>query len=271
MTVQQSVAGILAPRAVGRPAIVAGRLLVVVLASALLSACLSLGEDGPSRADAGVGSGQAAQPGAQPAAGKTSARWTADAIDTTAGADYLGETEKELVLEINRLRTDPAAYAASYLEPLRRYYRGNLLQYPGEIAIQTTEGARALDECIRVLKATPGVSTLAPRKGLCLAARDQARDQARSGRTGHTGGDGSTVPDRLNRYGKWSLAAGENIDYGNAAARRIVISFLVDDGVPSRGHRGNLLDPSFHLVGVAVGPHPTYGSMCVLDFAGVYR
>jgi len=251
-----------------RPAVVARSLLVVGLLGALLTACASFGEDHPPTSAVALGS---RQPADQPAAEQTSPLWTSERIDTTTGADYLGETEKAVVLEINRVRTDPAAYAAIYLEPLRRYYRGRLLQYPGEIAIETTEGARALEECIRVLEASPGVATLTPRKGLCLAARDHARDQARSGRTGHTGSDGSTVPDRLNRYGRWSLSAGENIDYGNAAARRIVISFLVDDGVPSRGHRANLLDSSFRFVGVALGPHPAYGKMCVLDFAGAYR
>jgi uncharacterized protein YkwD len=75
----------------------------------------------------------------------------------------------------------------------------------------------------------------------------------------------------MNRYGKWDLAAGENIDYGNTQARRIVISFLIDDGVLSRGHRKNILDKAFNFIGVAVGPHPTYRSMCVLDFAGAHK
>jgi len=255
-----------------RAATATGGLAAVLLLGALLAACTSLEtEEAPSAGPQGGAGAGGASPSAQPAAEKTSPRWTSEIIDTTAGADYLGDVEKAVVLEVNRVRTDPAAYAAIYLEPLRKYYHGNLLQYPGEIAIETTEGVRALDECIRALGAAPGIAPLAPRRGLCLAARDHARDQARSGRTGHTGTDGSTVPDRLNRYGTWSLAAGENIDYGNGTARRIVISFLVDDGVPSRGHRKNLLDASFSLMGVAVGPHPKYGKMCVMDFAGAYR
>ncbi|HVN71097.1 MAG TPA: CAP domain-containing protein [Desulfomonilia bacterium] len=76
---------------------------------------------------------------------------------------------------------------------------------------------------------------------------------------------------RIDKYGKWALAAGENIDYGNAQARSIVTSFLIDDGVPSRGHRENLPDPAFNFVGVAVGLQPAYRAMCVLDFAGAYK
>ena len=206
-----------------------------------------------------------------PAADSSAGKWTDKKVDTTEGADYLSEVEKQVIVEINKVRSDPKAYAAACIEPLRKYYRGAILQYPGEIGIRTNEGVRALDECIRVLTATTPVGVLTPKKGLSLAARDHAKDQARTGATGHTGSDHSTLTDRMNRYGKWDLAAGENIDYGNAEARRIVISFLVDDGVSSRGHRKNILDKAFNFIGVAVGPHPTYRSMCVLDFAGAYR
>lgn len=110
-----------------------------------------------------------------------------------------------------------------------------------------------------------------PLKGLTLAARDHVKDQGRTGAIGHTGSDSSTVVDRLNRYGKWGISAGENIYYGNGDARIIVVLLLIDDGVSSRGHRGNLLDSSFKVVGVSVGPHPLHGYMCVMDFAGSYE
>jgi uncharacterized protein YkwD len=208
---------------------------------------------------------------AEPAAGSLSPKWKSEDIDTAVGADYLTDIEKQVVLEINKVRTDPAQFAISYLEPIKRYFRGRMLQYPNETAIQTNEGVRALEESIKVLTSSKSLSALSPKKGLALAARDHAKDQANTGATGHAGSDRSTVTERMNRYGKWDLSAGENIDYGNSQARRIVISFLVDDGVPSRGHRKNLLDGSFHFIGVAAGPHRTYGSMCVLDFAGGYK
>jgi uncharacterized protein YkwD len=207
----------------------------------------------------------------EPAARSLSAKWKEEDIDTALGADYLTDTEKQVLVEINKVRTDPAQYAMTYLQPIKRYYRGRMLQYPNEIAIQTTEGVHALDECITVLMSSKALKALSPKKGLALAARDQAKDQAKTGATGHAGSDHSTVTDRMNRYGKWEHSAGENIDYGNSQAQRIVISFLVDDGVPSRGHRKNLLDNSFSFIGVAVGPHLTYGSMCVLDLAGGYK
>ena len=218
------------------------------------------------------GSSNADQPGStNPTPGPTSEKWKKEAIDTTAGADYLTDIEREVIIEINMARTDPASYARDYLVPLRKYFKGRLLCYPGQTAIQTSEGLGALDECISQLLTTKPVRALSPKKGLTLAARDLMEDQARTGSTGHTGSDHSTIGIRMNRYGKWDLSAGEDINYGTGQARRIVASLLMDDGVASRGHRKNLLDPTFNFIGVAVGPHPIYGRMCVLDFAGAYK
>jgi uncharacterized protein YkwD len=200
-----------------------------------------------------------------------STKWKKETVDTTAGAEYLSDREKQVIIEINMVRTIPAEYARSFLVPLRSYYRNKLLRYPGESAILTHEGIRALDECIEELQTIKPLPSLSPKKGLTLAARDHARDQATTGAIGHTGRDNSTFSGRLNRYGNWDISAGENIDYGQADARRIVTALLIDDGVTSREHRINLLSGSFKFVGVSVGAHKVYRYMCVMDFAGLYR
>jgi uncharacterized protein YkwD len=209
-----------------------------------------------------------AAPAAPAAKPSPSPRWKPEVVDTAAGAAYLSAVEQQVIQELNKARTDPPAYAREYLLPLRSLFHGKLLEYPGEVAIQTNEGVAALEEAIRVLSAAAPLPPLSPAKGITQAARAHAADQGKTGATGHTGADRSTLPDRLNRFGRWSKAAGENIDYGNADARRIVPAFLIDDGVPSRGHRTNLMSGDFAMVGVAVGPHPLYGHMCVMDFAG---
>lgn len=244
----------------GGRSFVAVRQWVPALNLVLLVSCGSLGF-----AQAAPG------PVSDPPLESMSPRWRQAIVDTGADAAYLTETERQVVLELNKARTDPAEYAKRYLVPLRQYFRGRLFRVPGQTAISTNEGIVPLDECITELQQTRPLAPLEPRKGLSLAARDHAKDQGKTGATGHTGKDGSTAVSRINRYGTWDRTAGENIDYGNGTARMIVVSLLVDDGVPSRGHRRNLLDKAFTLIGVAVGPHPVYRHMCVMDFAGAYR
>ncbi len=63
----------------------------------------------------------------------------------------------------------------------------------------------------------------------------------------------------------------ENVDYGRHDARGVLISLLVDDDVPSRGHRRTLLNARLRVVGAACRRHPRYRQSCVLDFAGAMR
>jgi uncharacterized protein YkwD len=73
--------------------------------------------------------------------------------------------------------------------------------------------------------------------------------------------------DRLKRFVKDRMTMGENIDYGNSSAEDIVVSLVIDDGVPSRGHLKNIMNSSFCRAGVALGPHKKYKFMCVIDFS----
>ncbi|MBN1928532.1 MAG: CAP domain-containing protein [Chlorobiaceae bacterium] len=185
-------------------------------------------------------------------------------------ADYLTQTELEVIMEINRLRSNPAEYARLYLEPLREKYLGKLLKLPGRRPVRTQEGIAALEECIRELENTSPSCTLLPCKGLTLAARDLTLDQGSTKTTGHTGNDGSSMSDRIERYGQWNGSIAENISYGFDEARYIVVALLIDDGVPSRGHRKTLLDGTFNYVGVNIGPHRRFRAMCVMEFATKY-
>lgn len=197
--------------------------------------------------------------------------WSMVVTDTTTGADYLSATEKQIIIELNRARTNPPEYAKRYLAPLRAYYHRQLLQFPGEVAILTKEGVSALEECVQAMQVQRPLFPLSPSKGLTLATRDHVKDQSETRTTGHTGTDGSTMKTRMERYGKWGEAAGEAIDYGNQDPRRIVMSLLIDDGVASRGHRKILLEGSFKVVGLATGTHGNFNHMCVMDFAGAFK
>jgi uncharacterized protein YkwD len=192
----------------------------------------------------------------------------ASPLNTAANASYLSPLEKEIVYEINLFRSNPAQYAEKYIAPLAKNYHKNILQYPGDKPIMTVEGIKALHECVRELKKATPKPILYPNEALTKAAADHCRDQSRTGRTGHIGSDKSNLKTRIERYGKWKVRIAENIAYGNTSARQVIIFLLIDDNVKDRGHRENMLNPHFKLIGVSTGYHPEYQTMSVMDFAG---
>ena len=194
--------------------------------------------------------------------------WNYAELNTAANARYLSILEKEIILETNKLRSNPAKYVEKYIEPLANNYKKRLLYYPGDKPLLTLEGVRALHECVRELKKQSPLPILHPSNGLSRAANDHVKDQSRSGKIGHAGGDRSSTRDRIERYGDWKIRIAENIAYGGISARQIVIYLLIDDGVKSRGHRKTFLHPDYRYVGVATGGHKHYGNMTVMDFAG---
>jgi len=194
--------------------------------------------------------------------------WDKEKIDTVTKSNYLNQLEKNIIIELNKVRTNPSKYSELYIEPMRQYFNGTLYQYPNEIALRTKEGVSAVNECIRFLNSVTPIEALHPSEGLYKAAKNHMDDQSKTGQTGHTGSDGSSMSQRIDRYGKWEKIIGENIAYGPTDAQWIVTGLLVDDGVPSRGHRKNIFNPEFKVIGVSYGVHPKIRTVTVMDFAG---
>ena len=175
-----------------------------------------------------------------------------------------------VLAELNAVRTDPKAYAA-HLKPRLELFEGNLFKAPGKTPLMTQEGPDAVTEAIAALESgspLPKLERISP--GLCTAAGEHAADLAKSGSTGHEGSDGSSPYDRMSRHGQWSGAAAENLSFGDGDARKHVTQLLIDDGVPNRGHRANILNPSMRVLGMAEGPHAKFGSVQVHVMASEY-
>jgi uncharacterized protein YkwD len=175
--------------------------------------------------------------------------------------------EAEVVDEFNRFRASPAQYAA-LIEATLPQYQGVLRVMPDGVRIMTAEGPSAVVEAARELRKLGPLPLSTRSPELDAAARDHARDQARTGATGHDGSDGSTAGARISRYGEWSVTLGENIAYGRHTGREVLMALLVDDGVRGRGHRTILAVTLLRRLGVGCDAHPTYGTVCVLDHAG---
>jgi len=198
--------------------------------------------------------------------------WDIALLDTAADVDYLTGIEKDVILEMNKVRTNPRKYAELYIQPKLRYFSGLNYSVPGQITILTQEGTTAVNACITALNKENSVGVLTPEKGLSLAAKDHVADQSKTGQIGHDGSDRSTPEIRMRRYGifngSWTL--GENIDYGNTTGREIVCSLLIDDGVPSRGHRTVIMNKAFTQTGAGYGTHTQYRTSCTITYANGY-
>jgi len=169
-----------------------------------------------------------------------------------SGSLCRAEEHAEAVLrEVNLARTRPQEYAQI-------------------LASEQGNSRSAYGEAINFLNHAKPLPPLSFSNGLAMGAMAHVLNQGGIGATGHQGGDRSSPWDRMARFGKWMGTAGENISYGIASPREIVISLIVDANVSGRGHRKNIFCRGFGVVGVACGPHARYGTMCVMDFAGAF-
>lgn len=177
----------------------------------------------------------------------------------------------QVLAEINLARSEPSKYVG-FLCEYGKLFKGKLYQIPGmDLPRETDEGVAAVDEAIKFLSHQKPLSPLVWSTGLVAAAAELAREQGESDATGHIGARSGGMLKRIERHGKWKGRIGENIAYGPGDARMVVIQLLVDDGTPDRSHRKNLFDPDFGRAGVACGPHPSFESVCVIDFATRFR
>ncbi|ODP36393.1 hypothetical protein BFL28_06580 [Sphingomonas turrisvirgatae] len=174
--------------------------------------------------------------------------------------------ERAIIAEINRARADPARYAAG-LVTYRGQFSGKIVRYPGNPdGLRTAEGVAAVDEAIAGLRQKAPLAGLAPAPLLARAARDHVTEQGPRGATGHASANGDRARQRLVRRGGGDYVA-EVITYGPPSATEVVRQFIVDDAVPTRGHRRTLYDPQWTHAGAACGPHKRYKIMCVVTFA----
>jgi uncharacterized protein YkwD len=172
-----------------------------------------------------------------------------------------------LLNEINEARAHPQAYI-SYLEKLKPLFKGKEYNGPGQISLTTQEGWTAVEDAISFLRTAKPLPPLGTSSGLCLAALQHVKDQAGSGATGHKGADSGLVEQRVKPFGSWQGGIGENLTYGNESARERILTWLIDDGFPGRGHRRRLMGGEYKVAGVSCGAHPEFQAMCVVTLAG---
>ena len=199
------------------------------------------------------------------------AGWAVDILNTAAEAAWLSDEEKNLVLAMNLIRHDPGRYADMFVAPAIAYYRGMEYRFPDRQEIlMTREGVAPARELYRELKASPSLPLFYPSEGMSRAAASHAREQSRTGQIGHAGQGGMRA--RIEREGRWLGLIAENIAYNSPSAHEAVLGLMIDDGVPDRGHRVNMLNEDLRMVGVAWATHPRFtGGVYVVKYAEEFR
>lgn len=186
---------------------------------------------------------------------------------TTKSTPVLSKAEQDLLSEINQARAQPQTYA-TYLEQLKPLFKGKNYTAMGQETLTTQEGWDAVEDAIKFLRGAKPLGPLSASQGLCLAASSHVKEQSASGATGHAGSNNTMIEQRVKPFGSWQGGIGENLTYGNESARERILTWLIDDGVATRGHRKRVMSQDYRVAGISCGPHREYGTMCVLTLAG---
>jgi hypothetical protein len=190
-----------------------------------------------------------------------------DSVYTDLSKAPLSKLEKEIIYEINKVRSNPNRYANEHLKPLLKSFDGFLMRLPDEdLPLFTEEGVLAVEDCIEYLKKCESLPMLSFDGGLFTAAQKHAKDMGERGLSGPGGTDGTSATDRLKAVCNFGKAF-ECMDFGFNNAQDIVVQLLIDDGVPTRGHRRNVMDPRYRLIGIKFYRHELWDWVTVINFA----
>jgi len=168
--------------------------------------------------------------------------------NTAIDVDYMTSEEKMVILINNLARTDGLLFSETFLNA---YLEGE----------EKTKYSKSLYKDLKSVKNLP---LLHPEKDMYDAALGHAVKSGKTGHLGHQGFDARFKP-LMKKYN----SVAENCAYGYDMAIDIAIQLLIDEDVPSLGHRVNMLNPEFDSVGVSIQPHKTYRYNCVMDFGRI--
>ena len=172
--------------------------------------------------------------------------WTSQQIQAANTADdisFLTKEEKETILYINLARLYPKKFAS--LE-VKDYTGGERF---GNFAKKSTFKASLMT----TLNSMKSMSVLKFDSACYQNAKCFAKESGDNGIIGHK---------RINcPLGNFA----ECCSYGMDNGLEIALGWLIDDKVPSLGHRINCLNPEYNKIGVSVHAHTAYKICAVAD------
>lgn len=175
--------------------------------------------------------------------------------NTAKTATYMNEQEKQMLYLLNLIRMDPSTFNKTFIS-----------------AVKKTEGHDESDQYFGSLMkdlsaASPCKELLLPHEQLYKAAEFHANDMGKKGTIGHESSDGTNAFKRIERFvTNYYAGMAENCQYGSDEPLDAVMQLMIDDGVPSLGHRKNIMNCFYKYVGISQRDHKSYGSNTVMDF-----
>nr|WP_276902146.1 CAP domain-containing protein [Pedobacter kyonggii] len=187
--------------------------------------------------------------------------------NTAANASYLSNEEKNIVMYMNLIRIDGEKFYYTFLEDYINNYNAKVRKYRNYNELRITRNNSYYTSLLKHLRGVKNLQMFYPDDKLTSLSRSHAQDLNRNNLDTHESSNGDKFSKRLSRYFP-NKAMSENIDFGYSNSLDIVCHLLLDCGVPSLGHRFNLLDQKHKLntVGVSIQPHPSYTWCVVIDF-----
>jgi len=156
------------------------------------------------------------------------------------GKSSMTSEEQNMVKEINLMRANPKAYI-----PYIKAYIDNMKKEGGWGASYIAQEEAAANELIAELNKLGPLSQLKAKEDLYQVAVQHGNDLKGMGNVTHTGSNGSSPFDRIDK-GTDLSGGNENLVGGLNTVRESVITLLIDNGIPNRGHRKTLLNPAWN-------------------------
>jgi len=186
---------------------------------------------------------------------------TTRSIDTAQDAKFMSQRAREMVKEINLLRTNPRAYVQEV-----QAYRERIKNTEYSDLNYAKEQLRATDDLIRELQIMSPMASLQPRLTLHKTAQKHGVEILANDAPTHVGLDGSYPWDRITRDDLTLEDGNENLVGGPSDIKELLMLLLVDAGVPGYGHRRALLNPTWKYVACyeigTVANTPNYWIQC---------
>lgn len=161
--------------------------------------------------------------------------------------------EKMFFYYVQAVRLDPKGFVRDILDPF-------LQAFPEAVGPES----RSLKE---ELLSTRDLGRLYFNPHLREIALEHASDLALTGNISHTDSKGRAFQQRI-RNGGFTKCAAENIYTGKNEGLLAVLMLLLDIGLPSAGHRKNLLSPNFAQMSLSIRPSANGQSVYLVQIFG---